>query len=138
MEMDAFTSDVADSFGQCLSTFLLGLSGDTTLAKRSRAMFDADGNIRDANKVLDVSAIAAAKRASREVDDVLTTKKCGGTARDRLSIYKKQCAPSGLHIDEHDVKRMEGLSTIVKNAPISQKKEKKREDEEEDVQSSEA
>ena len=191
-----FTLEVGDSFGQCLSTFLLGLSGDTTLAKRSRAMFDADGNIRDANNApksmdvssegmilkkqremeallarrdsvkpqnlkqkmydedgnltkqwsekgdddevevngrLNVSAMAAANRASREVDDVLTTKKCGGTARDRLSIYKKQCAPSGLHIDEHDVKRMEGLSTTVKNAPISQKKEKKREDEEEDI-----
>jgi len=104
-------------------------------------MYDEDGNLTkqwsenddvDEAVGLNVSALAAAKRASREVNEVLTTKKCGGTARDRLSIYKKQCAPSGLHIDEHDVKRMEGLSTIVKNAPISQKKEKKREDEEED------
>jgi len=107
-------------------------------------MYDEDGNLTkqwsekgdddevEVNGRLNVSAMAAAKRASREVDEVLTTKKCGGTAKDRLSIYKKQCAPSGLHIDEHDVKRMEGLSTTVKNAPISQKKEKKREDEDVD------
>jgi len=106
-------------------------------------MYDEDGNLTkqwsekgdvevEVNGRLNVSALAAAKRASREVDEVLTTKKCGGTARDRLSIYKKQCAPSGIHIDEHDVKRMEGLSTTVKNAPISQKKEKKREDEDVD------
>jgi len=64
-----FTSEVADSFGQCLSTFLLGLSGDTTLAKRSRAMFDADGNIRDANNVpksMDVSSEGMLLKKQRE------------------------------------------------------------------------
>jgi len=69
MEMEVFTSEVADSFGQCLSTFLLGLSGDTTLAKRSRAMFDADGNIRDANNVpksMDVSSEGMLLKKQRE------------------------------------------------------------------------
>jgi len=54
MEMEVFTSDVADSFGQCLAAFLIDISGGVTtltLAQRrggtgqKTGMFDIDGNI---------------------------------------------------------------------------------------------
>jgi len=54
MEMDVFTSDVADSFGQCLAAFLIDIGGGVTtltLAQRrggtgqKTGMFDIDGNI---------------------------------------------------------------------------------------------
>jgi len=54
MEMDVFTSEVADSFGQCLAAFLIDIGGGATtltLAQRrggtgqKTGMFDIDGNI---------------------------------------------------------------------------------------------
>ena len=54
MEMEVFTSDVADSFGKCLAAFLIDIGGGVTtltLAQRrggtgqKTGMFDIDGNI---------------------------------------------------------------------------------------------
>jgi len=188
MEMEVLTAEMSESFAQCLSTFLLGLSGEVTLARRSKtAIYDANGNIiekkkdesqeadepridlstkaaaqrptkemqatllsgsvsakerskqgiYDSNGVLtkqwnadsdddtdeaavhgiNLSAQAAAKRASREVDSLLHKKKSGGGLGSRLSKYQEFVAPRGGYHhegDEHDEHRMNSLDLSAK------------------------
>lgn len=187
MEMEVFTSQVSDSFGKCLSTFLIGLDENTgtPLARRSKsAMYDANGNIidkknnEDVKKIVEpridlstmtaalkpvkemqetllagsisaketskqqtydsngnlikqwverdddndedavhginLSAGAAAKRAAREVNSILKTKKSGGTVGDRLKKYQNDCKPRGNRHhegDNHDEQRLQGLES---------------------------
>ena len=81
MEMSVFTAEVAESFGQYLSSYLSDLDGGTTLAQRTKAsMFDDNGNIVGcANHAgeqnsqypdMNTSAAGMKKKLSREMDDV--------------------------------------------------------------------
>jgi hypothetical protein len=101
------------------------MSGVVSAKERSQQdMFDSDGVLikqwderdDDTDDVavhgINLTAGAAAKRASREVDSLLYKKKSGGTLSDRLSSYQDFVKPRGnLHHegDDHDEARMKSL-----------------------------
>lgn len=80
MEMEVLTAEMVESFGRCLSTFLLGLDSEGFARRSKTAMYDGNGNIIEKkgteNEVadeprIDLSTMAAAMRPKQEVQATL-------------------------------------------------------------------
>ncbi|KAL9184887.1 hypothetical protein ACHAXT_002664, partial [Thalassiosira profunda] len=99
MDMPVLDEDLADDFAQYLAAFLLSLGGDVALATRSkRSIYDQEGILKtqwanvtelkeEEERRIDLSAMAAAQKQGREMEDTLLAERVSAKERSKLDMY---------------------------------------------------